>query len=47
MSDPIQDLTHDHGDINRRVLALSAAVAQAADVLDYKNKPGLIVVAGH
>jgi DUF438 domain-containing protein len=26
MSDPIQDLTHDHADINRRVLAIGSAV---------------------
>lgn len=26
MADPIQDLTHDHADINRRVLALGSAV---------------------
>nr|HEX4312502.1 hemerythrin domain-containing protein [Kofleriaceae bacterium] len=26
MSDPIQDLTHDHADINRRVLAVGTAV---------------------
>jgi iron-sulfur cluster repair protein YtfE (RIC family) len=26
MTDPIQDLAHDHADINRRVLALGAAV---------------------
>ena len=26
MTDPVQDLTHDHADINRRVLALSAAI---------------------
>ncbi|HET9621332.1 MAG TPA: hemerythrin domain-containing protein [Kofleriaceae bacterium] len=26
MTDPIQDLTHDHADINRRVLAIGAAI---------------------
>jgi iron-sulfur cluster repair protein YtfE (RIC family) len=26
MSDPIQDLTHDHADINRRVIAIGSAI---------------------
>jgi iron-sulfur cluster repair protein YtfE (RIC family) len=26
MSDPIQDLSHDHADINRRVIAISSAI---------------------
>jgi hypothetical protein len=28
MTDPVQDLVHDHGDINRRVLALGSSLRQ-------------------
>ena len=37
MSDPVQDLVHDHTDINRRVLALGSAIR----ALDSNNGDGM------
>jgi len=39
MIDPVQDLVHDHADINRRVLALGAAIR----ALDRNNASGMAV----
>lgn len=43
MTDPVQDLVHDHADINRRVLALGAAIR----ALDRNDGNGLAVALVH
>lgn len=43
MTDPVQDLVHDHADINRRVLALGAAIR----ALDHPDGQGMAVALAH
>jgi iron-sulfur cluster repair protein YtfE (RIC family) len=43
MTDPVQDLVHDHADINRRVLALGAAIR----ALDHPDGDGMAVALVH
>jgi iron-sulfur cluster repair protein YtfE (RIC family) len=43
MTDPVEDLVHDHADINRRVLALGAAIR----ALDRNHGNGMAVALVH